>query len=122
MGLKGLVTGAGMVAITISMFAQTPPGPKPSFEVASVKANTTGDNRMMIMPPAPTRFVATNVFLRNMITFAYNVRDAQLIGAPAWLTTDRWDIEAKAEEGSIPPPTGPPDPSRFAAGVHERSS
>ena len=67
MRVKVLVAGATMAAIAISLFAQTPAGPKPSFEVASVKPNTTGDNRVMIMTPAPTRFVATNVFLRNMI-------------------------------------------------------
>ena len=45
---------------------------------------------------------------------AYRVRDFQIIGGPSWTGTDRWNIEAKAEEGSIPPRTftdpGIPDP------------
>jgi hypothetical protein len=36
----------------------------------------------------------------------------QIIGGPNWMTTDRWDIEARAEEGTVAPLTGPPDPNR----------
>ncbi len=46
------------------------------------------------------------------MTYAYRVRDFQISGGPNWIGTDRWDIEAKAEEGSVPRPTGmPADPN-----------
>jgi uncharacterized protein (TIGR03435 family) len=43
--------------------------------------------------------------VRPMITFAYQVAGYQLIGGPGWLTTDRYDINAKME---APPTTVTP--------------
>ena len=55
--------------------------------------------------------MANGVTFRMLMTFAYRVRDFQVIGGPNWTTSDRWNIEARAEEGSIPPRTGPVDPT-----------
>src|SRR5262245_41270810 len=105
-----LIMAIAIMLTGLSIYSQTPAGSRPVFEVASVKPHAGGDNRVAIMNPPGGRFVATNVILKQMITFAYGIRDMELFGGPAWLTTDRWDIEAKAEEGSIPPPAAPPDP------------
>jgi uncharacterized protein (TIGR03435 family) len=67
--------------------------------------------RVAIMNQPGGRFVSNNVTLKQLIAFGYAFRDSQLVGGPAWITADRWNIEAKAEEGSIPPPSGPPDPN-----------
>jgi len=56
------------------------------------------------------RLVIKNVPLRPLVIFAYNVRDFQVVGGPSWMTDEIWDIEARAEEGSIP--AGPRDPSK----------
>jgi uncharacterized protein (TIGR03435 family) len=74
-----------------------PAAPRPEFEVASIKLNKSADRRMMIMPPRGGRFTATNVTMQLVITLAYRVKDFQLSGAPAWLNSERYDIEAKAE-------------------------
>jgi uncharacterized protein (TIGR03435 family) len=37
--------------------------------------------------------------LRNLITYAYDVRGFQLSGAPGWIETDRFDVLAKTQEG-----------------------
>jgi uncharacterized protein (TIGR03435 family) len=72
-----------------------------TFEVASVKANKSGDGNGNLRGLGSDRVVATNMPVRPMITFAYQVAGYQLIGGPGWLTTDRYDINAKMEA----PPT-----------------
>ena len=111
LGKTLLVVVLGAAVIAIPVFSQAPGVSKPSFEVASVKHNTSGDNPVSIMNQPGGRFVATGIPLKFLMTFAYRVRDFQISGGPDWITSDRWDIEGRAEEGSIPRPTGPPDPN-----------
>jgi uncharacterized protein (TIGR03435 family) len=84
----------GIAAIASATASQTPGGTKPSFEVASVKANTRlGPS---VLNKAGSRFVATALPLRPLIMEAYRVRDFQILGGPNWINDDQWDIEAKA--------------------------
>src|SRR5712692_233260 len=107
-----LLIALGIVVVVIPTLSQAPAGAKrPSFEVASIKPNTSGDSRVAILGQPGGRFVSTGVSLKMLVGFAYRVRDFQISGGPNWITSDRWDIEARAEEGSIPRPTGPPDPN-----------
>lgn len=69
----------------------------PSFEVASVKPNTSGDGRVMLMQQPGGRLNLVNVPLRLLIRNAYRVQDSQIAGGPDWLGTARFDIVAKAE-------------------------
>jgi uncharacterized protein (TIGR03435 family) len=71
--------------------------PRPEFEVASIKLNKSGDMRAMIRPSPGGRFTVTNIPLQFVITIAYRIKDFQLSGAPPWLASERYDIEAKAE-------------------------
>src|SRR5262249_55432359 len=84
---------------------------KKSFEVASVKPSTAGNNFIGIGRQPGGRFNANNVPLRLLIQNAFSVRDFQVLGGPEWMNTDRWNIDAKAEEGGVPAQTGPPDPN-----------
>ncbi len=74
-----------------------PATPRAEFEVASIKLNKSADRRIMILPPRGGRFTATNVTMQLLISLAYRIKDFQLSGAPAWLNSERYDIEAKAE-------------------------
>ncbi len=76
-----------------------------TFEVASVKPNTTMDNGTSINRAAGNRFTATNVTLQMLITFAYDIRPHQLIGGPGWMNSDRYDIVARpnAEDAAEEP-------------------
>ena len=67
------------------------------FEVASVKPNTSGSGSISIGGPNPNRFNATNAPVRMLLRTAFRVQDYQIIGGPSWITTDRFDIEAKAD-------------------------
>ena len=90
---------AAMVAtITVGQDA-----PKPAFEVASIKPNTSADNRIGIGLQPGGRFTATGATLRLLVRQAFRVQDFQVSGGPAWAGVDRYDIEAKAPEGPITP-------------------
>jgi uncharacterized protein (TIGR03435 family) len=69
----------------------------PSFEVASIKPNTSGDGRVMLMQQPGGRLNLVNVPLKLLIRNAYRVQDSQIAGGPDWLGTARFDIVAKAE-------------------------
>jgi uncharacterized protein (TIGR03435 family) len=75
-----------------------------SFEVASItpcKPGTPanpGEHANMVQFTAPGgRFRATANSVRYLIEWAYDIQSSQLSGGPDWLSSDRYDIEAKAE-------------------------
>ena len=75
---------------------------KPEFEVASIKPNSGGPESGMTQFSGG-RYIARYATLRDLIGHAYAVRgrslsDRQLVGAPAWLGVDRFDIEATVPE------------------------
>ncbi|HEY7190882.1 MAG TPA: TIGR03435 family protein [Vicinamibacterales bacterium] len=90
------------VALAAQSPSQTPAaGTAPAFEVASVKVSKSS-TPMMSMRMLPTSFNATNVTVQMLLTMALRIRQFQIQGAPAWLNTDRFDINAKAPEGTPP--------------------
>ena len=93
-GVLSMVTGQGPAR------AQAPAG-NPAFEVASVRPNKSGDGRVMLGVQPGGRFTATNVPLKMLLRQAYNVQDFQVVGGPAWLASDRFDVVAKAAEEGI---------------------
>ena len=66
----------------------------PTFEVASVKQNTSGDGSMLIQLPPGNRLTITNMPLRALVTMAYQLQEFQLVGGPSWMS-DRFDVVAK---------------------------
>jgi uncharacterized protein (TIGR03435 family) len=81
--------------------AQTPPK---EFDVATIKPNAANDNRFMIRPLPGGGLTITGVPLRMLIMEAYDIRAFQVSGGPGWMSTERWDIEARAEgvQGQLP--------------------
>jgi uncharacterized protein (TIGR03435 family) len=95
----------GAVLIAAGLRAQ-PSDKLPSFEVASIKLNTSGDLESHIFRSA-TGLTVTNMPARELIRFAYLPRQPfQLVGGPSWIGTDRFDMVAKIE-GPAPLPTLP---------------
>ena len=75
--------------------AQTPASP--TFEVATVKPNKSGEGFIRFGMQPGGRFTAQNVPLFELIRFAYNVQPFQIEGGPRWITSDRFDVTGKAE-------------------------
>jgi uncharacterized protein (TIGR03435 family) len=78
--------------------AQEPEPARLTFQVVSVK-RTGPDGGASIVGGGRGQYQAINVPLRVTITNAWNLRDHQIVGAPAWLASDRFDIVAKEPEG-----------------------
>jgi uncharacterized protein (TIGR03435 family) len=105
---KALLAGAVVVAIraalggrgTLNAQSAADPSKPPAFEVASIKPNTSGDGRVLMMPQPGGRLNLVNVPLRLMIRNAYRVQDFQIVGGPDWMGTARYDVIAKAETGN----------------------
>ena len=43
------------------------------------------------------RFTATSMALKTLLSVAYDVREFQISGGPAWMTSARFDVSSKAE-------------------------
>jgi uncharacterized protein (TIGR03435 family) len=130
-----LALGAQVAIGTLTLRAQTPAA-APKFEVASVKINKSGETSVRIGMQPGGRFTATNVSLRALIRFAYQLQDFQIVGGPDWvasdrMASDRYDIVAKAENDVPPGPPGTVGPmqlmtrslleERFKLAVHQES-
>jgi len=103
-----VITG---VATSSWVAAQAPPS-SPQFEVAAIKPNKSGPGPQRIGFQPGGRFSAVNVPVRDLIALAYGqpqpLPNFQIIGGPAWVANDRFDITAKAEGDFQPGPAGPP--------------
>jgi bla regulator protein blaR1 len=86
-----------IVAIALPVFSQGSGTNRPSFEVASIKPNNSGDNRVMFRNTGGGRLTIAGATARMLIQQAYRIRDFQLSGGPGWISSDRFDVEAKAE-------------------------
>ncbi len=99
LGAVGIVAVVGWIACGLA--AQTPASP--AFEAASVKLNKSGDAGIGGGGGGSTEFRVTNIPLRVLIRQAYGIRqDSELIGGPAWLDTDRFDIVGKTARPESP--------------------
>jgi uncharacterized protein (TIGR03435 family) len=92
--LGGLMLAGSLTPRWIA-FAQA--APRLTFDVASVKRNTSGSDGMSHAgPPDAPGFSATNIDLRTLIEIAYQVKSSQIVGAPRWIDSGKFDIAAKA--------------------------
>jgi uncharacterized protein (TIGR03435 family) len=85
-------------AITVLSAQETPS--RVTFEVATIKRSASLDADGTLGMGQGGRFRAVNVDARNLVAFAYRTEQRQLfpsqiIGAPDWMATERYDITAK---------------------------
>jgi len=98
----------------IAMLSQTPSAPatevkpKRTFEVTSIRPNTSGINSGGLRVVGD-RLQGTGASLRRLLWYAYQPGDAQFLGTqilnmPGWGDVDRFDVDAKigGEATSVP--------------------
>jgi uncharacterized protein (TIGR03435 family) len=78
-----------------ALFAQS--ADRPKFEVASVKPIPESRNISGIKPIVGGRLLAENCTVRQLVMYAYQLRDFQVVGGAEWLRDQGFDVEAKGD-------------------------
>jgi len=78
-----------LLLFVVPLFAQ------PHFDVASVKPSE--ERGMMYVRPLAGGRLVVNAPARLMLMNAYGVQFSQLAGAPDWLNSETWSVDARAE-------------------------
>jgi bla regulator protein blaR1 len=93
----------------LAQISPEPTGQAPSsFEVVSIKPNRSDDGGVSFQM-LPGRFTATGFTVEELITQGYGLDDTQISGAPTWIHSEKYDIDAKIEDSmgsqlqSLPP-------------------
>jgi uncharacterized protein (TIGR03435 family) len=115
---RGMTSGtrlmllARVAAAAAGMLNAQSSASRPEFEVASIKPNIDGGPVVFMGQKSPGTFSAQNETLQNLIQEAYGVTSeqrnwlpfpvpfgqaVQILGGPAWLGSDRYDITAKSD-------------------------
>jgi len=95
--MKFALAGAAGLLLIVFAQAQTDSAEQPQFEVAVIKPSASQFRGSTFYNPTPDRFQFDNVTIKELIAYAYGVREFQIEGASGWLNSDRYDILAKPE-------------------------
>jgi uncharacterized protein (TIGR03435 family) len=91
-----LLTLLILVAALPGVHGQAPP--PATFEVASIRLNTSGAAGGGGGPRPGGRYMMTNVPTRTLISIGYGIPSDRVLDGPGWILTDRYDIEARTKE------------------------
>ena len=87
-----------VIAMAGSVCAQRAAEP-PDFEVASVRLHTVADTEPSTTVFPGGRLSAVNLNVRKMLRNAFGIEDYQISGAPHWIDSTNYDIEARMPAG-----------------------
>ncbi len=88
---------------TVAAFCQAAEGPatesnaSPTFDVAAIHLHTPVPHERSHIVDSSGRFITVNVDLKSIIQWAFDVPASRIVAGPAWINTQRFDIEAKSE-------------------------
>jgi uncharacterized protein (TIGR03435 family) len=102
------ISGAVLFGAASVIHAQNPPStPVFSFEVASIKPNDSGSGIVLFTIHSPGRFAVANASPKTLIAWAYNndtsfqLSDDRILGGPSWISTEKYDVEAKEDDQTV---------------------
>jgi len=84
---------ASLLFVAFAALPQTTAAP--AFDVASIRLSAATFGSYVRYPPGGR--LSAMSWISQMIQMAYGLHSYQVTGGPGWLNTDRYDIEAKAE-------------------------
>jgi uncharacterized protein (TIGR03435 family) len=90
---KAVLLFAGLVALAVAIGVRGQPA-EPSFDVVSIKLNTSGSQDLAINVANGAAYNVGNTAMRGTIMRAYQVKN--LAGVPSWVDQERYDIAARS--------------------------
>jgi uncharacterized protein (TIGR03435 family) len=109
---KSMLAIAGIAAVAVPVGiglirAQTlPPTPAYTYEVVSIHKSAPGEENTSIGPGPGGGMQAKNETAMQLLSFAYKVRDYQIVGAPGWVKSDRFDVSFTPDKKEAVPHPG----------------
>src|SRR5580704_9314954 len=85
----------------LMMFGQNSGETRPAFEVISVKPTQGNPVNSGFRRASPGALNATNITVRMLIEYAYDVRDDQISGGPAWLDSEKYEVLGKPPDSAV---------------------
>lgn len=93
-----VIVGWGQVQTSVVPLIHPKDGVRHTFEVATIKPSLNTALTWQIRISLAS-FAMRNASVNNMVRFAYGIKsNDQLVGAPSWLKTEYFDIQAKASD------------------------
>jgi len=93
-----LLPGTALMTLSSLAFAQ-PAGVSraPQFDVVSIKPSAPDEHNRFMSRPEPDGVRNEGTPLKMLIMWAYGVKAFQVLNAPSWVGSERWDILAKTD-------------------------
>ena len=107
MSLARFATLCATLVLAASLHAQQEepkpmdPNLHPAFDVATIKL-TDPDTKNQGFHTSGTRLFYENETMQDLLGFAYHVNVRQIVGAPDWFSSKRFDIHGTADQPGIP--------------------
>ena len=86
-----------LFASAATMRAQSPDSERPRFDVASVKPNKSSEGVIRFAVQPGGRMVLTDIPVKQLIRAAYTLQLYQIVDAPSWTESERFDITGVTE-------------------------
>ena len=103
--MRSILLAAFVVIFVVPLLGQQPDQNSLAFDVASVKQNVDSNASPGFLLKQGGGVTITAFPLFRLMRIAYSTTpigtDGQILGGPGWLKTDRFDIVAKADPGSL---------------------
>jgi uncharacterized protein (TIGR03435 family) len=94
------------ILLASAALAQAPPEPKYGYEVVSIKQADPTARGTRIGPGPQGGLRTSNTSLMTLITFAYDVRDYQVLDAPGWAKSEGFDVSFTPDKPEAFPKPG----------------
>jgi uncharacterized protein (TIGR03435 family) len=93
--MKRALAAASLIVLLPSVSLGQSPANQPAFEIADVHVSAPGTSESGGFMPGG-RFELHGTTMLDLITIAYGVESAMVMGGPSWLNSDKFDVIAKA--------------------------